>query len=160
MTIRPCGKKDIKPVCDIYNHYIQHTVITFEESPVSLDDMANRVSSYMQHFPWLVCEVEGDIVGYAYATTWQARSAYRNSIEVTVYVKHGKTGKGYGQALYRELLQSLSGNYHAIIAGIALPNEGSVRLHETFGFEKVAHFKEVGRKFGKWIDVGYWQKII
>lgn len=160
MEIRACEKKDINCICDIYNYYIKYTVITFEESLVSREDMAHRVSTYMQHFPWLVCEVDGEVVGYAYATKWQARSAYKNSVEVTVYVKHGKIGQGYGQGLYKKLLQSLSGNCHAIIAGIALPNEDSIRLHEKFGFEKVAHFKEVGQKFGRWIDVGYWQKVV
>jgi phosphinothricin acetyltransferase len=160
MEIRSCEKKDIKSICSIYNYYIEYTVITFEEALVSHEDMAHRVAYYTQQFPWLVCEVNGDVVGYAYATKWQQRSAYKNSVEVTVYLRHGKSGQGYGQSLYKALLQSLSGNCHAIVAGIALPNAGSIRLHEKFGFEKVAHFKEVGQKLGRWIDVGYWQKIM
>lgn len=160
MRIRACEKEDIDSICDIYNYYIEHTVITFEEVLLSHEDMAGRIESYMQRFPWLVCEVNGEVMGYAYGAKWQARSAYKNSVEVTIYLRHGEAGNSYGQRLYKALIQALSGNCHTLIAGIALPNEGSIKLHEKFGFEKVAHFKEVGKKFGRWIDVGYWQKIM
>jgi phosphinothricin acetyltransferase len=160
MKIRSCERKDIESICDIYNYYIEHTVITFEEAPLFHQDMASRIASYRPRFPWLVCEVNSEVVGYAYGTKWQQRSAYKNSVEVTVYLRYGKSGNGYGQRLYKELLQSLSGHCHTLVAGIALPNEASIKLHEKFGFEKVAHFKEVGQKLGRWIDVGYWQKIM
>lgn len=146
-------------MCEIYNYYVRNTIVTFEEVPVPLPEMAARVAACTEHFPWLVCQVDDAIVGYAYANRWHGRSAYRYSVEVTVYVKHGEGGKGYGGALYARLLEMLAGSYHAIVAGISLPNEGSVRLHEKFGFQKVAHFREVGRKFDRWIDVGYWQKV-
>jgi phosphinothricin acetyltransferase len=159
MIVRTCEQKDFEAVCDIYNYYVENTIITFEEEPVTQQAMADRITAAMQSFPWLVCEVDDGITGYAYATRWHGRSAYRYSVEVTVYVRYGEGAKGYGQALYGKLLRLLAGRYHALVAGISLPNEGSVRLHEKFGFRKVAHFSEVGRKFGRWIDVGYWQKI-
>ena len=159
MLIRACEKKDIVGICDIYNHYVKNTTITFEGTVVSVEDMSARVSSYTKNHPWLVCEDHAELMGYAYATRWQSRCAYQNTLEVSLYVKHGLNGRGYGQALYSQLLETLSDCCHAAVAGIALPNAESVYLHEKFGFEKVAHFKEVGRKFGIWIDVGYWQKI-
>lgn len=160
MIVRACEQRDVGTICDIYNYYVENTIITFEEVPVTAREMAGRISACMQNLPWLVCEADDQVVGYAYASRWHGRSAYRHSVEVTVYVRHGKGGRGYGRALYAELLQLLAGDYHVIVAGISLPNEGSVRLHEKFGFRKVAHFSEVGRKFDRWVDVGYWQKIV
>lgn len=160
MNIRPFESKDVEQVCDIYNYYINHTVITFEEEPLLSSEMLVRIEAYAALYPWLVCEVDGDIVGYAYATKWKERSAYKSTAEITVYLKHGLSRKGYGKALYASLLQSLKErNCHVVLGCIALPNEASEKLHEYFGFEKVAHFTEVGRKFGKWVDVGYWQKV-
>lgn len=153
-----CEPGDVPAICDIYNHYVDTSIITLEEAPVSVDEMTSRVTSCMQSFPWLVCEAGDRIVGYAYANRWHGRSGYRYSVEVTVYVRQGEGRKGYGQALYAELFRMLAGRYHAVVAGVSLPNEGSVRLHEKFGFRKVAHFPEVGRKFDRWVDVGYWQK--
>ena len=159
MKIRPCESKDIAAICDIYNYYVENTTITFEEVALSVADMSDRVTAYMQDYPWLVCEDNDELVGYAYATRWQSRCAYRKTVEVSVYVRHDLSGRGYGRALYAELFDAISGRCHAAVAGIALPNAESVSLHEKFGFEKVAHFREVGRKFGNWIDVGYWQRL-
>ncbi len=160
MNIRPCEHKDVEKIRDIYNYYIINTVITFEEEPVSPSEMSNRIESYTKLYPWLVCEVDGEITGYAYASKWKERSAYKNTAEATVYLKHGQFRKGYGKALYASLLESLKElNCHVVIGGIALPNESSQKLHEYFGFVKVAHFTEVGFKFGNWVDVGYWQKV-
>jgi L-amino acid N-acyltransferase YncA len=160
MKIRLCEERDIATVCDIYNYYIENTVITFEEKPVSFGEMNKRFELYTKAYPWLVCEVEGAVVGYAYATKWKEREAYRNTVESTVYIRNSLFGKGYGKALYQALIDDLRTNQrHVLLGCIALPNDASVRLHEYFGFEKVAHFSEVGRKFERWVDVGYWQKI-
>jgi phosphinothricin acetyltransferase len=161
MLVRHCEQKDIPAICNIYNHYILNSSITFEEDALDASTMLARMKSYTTLFPWLVCEVEGTVVGYAYATKWKERAAYKKSLEITVYVEHLSGGKGYGKALYSSLLTLLSkSDCHVIIGGIALPNEASVGLHEHFGFKKVAHFSEIGFKFGKWIDVGYWQKTL
>lgn len=161
MKIRNCEEKDIQHICDIYNYYIKKTVITFEEIPLEVTEMKSRIEAYTKLYPWYVCEVNDEIVGYAYATKWKERSAYKNTLEATVYVKNGLAGKGYGKALYSALLETLNTvDCHVILGCIALPNEASAGLHEYFGFKKVAHFAEVGRKFGRWIDVGYWQKNI
>lgn len=148
-------------ICDIYNHYIAHTVITFEEVPITVSEMTRRIDAYIQRYPWLVCEQDGVVVGYAYASTWKERAAYKHTAESTVYVRDGFSGKGIGKALYAALLSQLARHdCHVVLGCIALPNAPSVALHEHFGFEKVAHFKEVGRKFNQWLDVGYWRKAI
>ena len=159
MLIRACEIKDIPAICDIYNYYINHTIVTFEETPVAVDEMASRVEIYTMQYPWLVCEVGGAVVGYAYASKWKERSAYKHTAEVTVYLKNGLSGNGYGKALYSVLLDKLKAQgCHVALGCLAIPNEASAGLHEYFGFKKVAHFTEVGRKFNQWVDVGYWQK--
>lgn len=159
MDIRVCQQKDIQSLCDIYNFYIENTLITFEETVVDMAEMSRRVALYGQTCPWYVCELEGEVVGYAYAAPWKERSAYKHSLKITVYIKHSMVSRGCGKALYAALMASLEKiNCHAILGCIALPNEASVGLHEYFGFAKVAHFSQVGRKFERWVDVGYWQK--
>lgn len=161
MHIRPYEQKDTEKICGIYNYYISNTVITFEETPLTPAAMASRIAAYTKEYPWLVCEVEGEVVGYAYATKWKERAAYKHTQEVTIYLENGLTRKGYGKALYAALFDELKKlNCHVALACIAVPNENSEQLHEFFGFKKVAHFSEVGRKFGQWLDVGYWQKNI
>jgi phosphinothricin acetyltransferase len=162
MHIRPAEHADAAAVAAIYNHYVATTCITFETEPVSPDDMAGRIGEAREAtLPWLVA-VDGDaIVGYAYASKWKGRCAYRYSVESTVYLDPACTGRGHGKALYVALVDALrERGLHAVIGGIALPNEASIALHERLGFEKVAHFKQVGFKQERWIDVGYWQLLL
>ncbi|MBT8189239.1 MAG: GNAT family N-acetyltransferase [Bacteroidia bacterium] len=159
--IRFVNSEDTAAISDIYNYYIRHSISTFEECPVTLDEMQSRIDSLKDIFPYYVLVNDSNVLGYAYSSPWNKRSAYKNSVEVSIYLHHKHLGKGYGTALYSTLFKTLKEKgYHTLIGGISLPNEASVLLHEKFGFSKVAHFKEVGFKFGKWIDVGYWQKII
>ena len=156
--IRQVDIKDTKDICDIYNHYVTQTIITFEESPVDVDEMEYRVSEIASELPWLVFEDNQQILGYSYASRWKSRCAYRYSVEGTVYVSPSFTNRKIGTQLYAQLIHILKeNNFHSVIGGIALPNLLSIKLHEKFGFEMVAQFKEVGRKFEKWIDVAYWQ---
>ena len=156
--IRPATPDDACAIVAIYNHYVATTVISFEERPVTQDEMAGRIRDVTAALPWLVYEAGGVVVGYAYATKWRVRSAYRYSAETSVYVAPGQGGKGIGSALYKNLLEELRARkIHMAIGGIAQPNPASVALHERLGFEKVAHFKQVGRKFDRWIDMGYWE---
>ena len=158
-TIRPAAAVDAERICAIYNHYIATTTISFEEEPVTAADMAQRIADVgAAKLPWLVM-LDGDkLIGYAYATNWRARAAYRFAVESSVYFDPQHAGKGAGTMLYEALLAELrQRELHLAIGGIAQPNEASVRLHERLGFHKVAHFSEVGLKFGRWIDVGYWQ---
>ena len=158
-TIRPATENDAERICAIYNHYIATTTISFEEEPVTAADMAKRIADVgAASLPWLVMEEGGTLIGYAYATKWRVRAAYRFAVETSVYLDVQHAGKRAGTALYEALLAELRRrDLHLAIGGIAQPNEASVRLHERLGFIKVAHFSEVGLKFGRWIDVGYWQ---
>ena len=159
--VRNVRSEDAKAIAEIYNHYILNTVVTFEETEVDGTEMESRISEVTAKLPWLVYEKEGQILGYAYATDWKSRCAYKHSVESTVYLNPSALKQGIGSSLYKELVRQLSEmEMHAIIGGIALPNEGSIRLHEKFGFEKVAQFKEVGYKFDRWIDVGYWELLL
>jgi L-amino acid N-acyltransferase YncA len=158
--IRACVSTDAAAIAEVYNHYVRETVVTFEEVPVSVDEMARRIVEIGARFPWLVWEDAGAVVGYAYASAWKSRSAYRFSVESTIYLAAGHHGGGIGTKLYGALLAELkTRNFHTVIGGIALPNPASVALHEKLGFVKIAQFAEVGRKFDRWVDVGYWQVI-
>jgi len=159
--IRSAIPADGAAMADIYNHYILNSAITFEEECISTEQMQERLGRVQRHHPWLVYEDNGSIVGYAYASNWKSRRSYRRSVESTVYLHKDKMGKGFGTHLYAGLIELLRlAGFHAVIGGIALPNEGSVGLHEKLGFTKVAHFKEVGWKFERWIDVGYWELML
>jgi len=157
--IRPADRGDAAAIAAIYNHYVRASVVTFEEQEVSFAEMEARLGNVAgARLPWLVAEREGAMLGYAYADRWKARSAYRHTVESTVYLDHRHTGNGLGRRLYAALLAGLrERTVHAVIGGIALPNAASVALHERLGFVNIGQFHEVGFKFGRWIDVGYWQ---
>ena len=157
--IRDADEKDFKAIAEIYNHYIRATVVTFEECEIDQSEVSIRINKIKSAgLWWLVSEENDQVVGYAYASKWNDRSAYRNTVEASVYLRDGCAGKGRGSMLYEELFNRLKDKgLHTVIGGIALPNPSSVKLHEKFGMNKVAHFKEVGYKLGQWIDVGYWQ---
>jgi L-amino acid N-acyltransferase YncA len=160
--IRPATAADAGAMARIYNHYITNTIVTFEEDPIGPVDMAARLGDVTAAtLPWIVLEQAGEVVGYAYASRWKDRLGYRFAVESTVYLAPSATGKGLGKQLYERLVAILrEGPAHVVIGGIALPNAASVALHERIGFAKVAHFKEVGFKFDRWIDVGYWQRTL
>lgn len=162
VAIRPARATDAAVIADIYNHYVRDTIITFEEEAVTADEMARRIEEIgTAGLPWLVAEKEEAVAGFAYASKWKGRCAYRFSAEVTVYIDAARRGEGLGRALYSSLLRELEARgIHTALAGIALPNDASVRIHESFGFRKVAQLEQVGFKFGRWIDVGYWQRIL
>lgn len=161
--IRPAQPADAGEIADIYNHYISATVVTFEEVPVSPEAIGDRIrETQAADLPWLVALDEaGNLVGFAYASKWNGRCAYRFAVEITVYLSPGLTARGWGTRLYEALFAELRRrSMHVVIGGISLPNPASIALHEKFGMRKVAHFAEVGFKFGRWIDVGYWQGML
>ena len=161
-VIRTADAGDAPALARIYNHYIRETIVTFEETEVSPHEMGERLVTIAKgSLPWLVAVQDGQISGYAYASPWRPRSAYRFSVETTVYLDPDQTRCGIGSRLYADLLARLEAmGLHAALGGIALPNAASVALHEKFGFRKVAHLSEVGLKFGGWIDVGYWERLL
>ncbi|MFV8784014.1 arsinothricin resistance N-acetyltransferase ArsN1 family B [Microbulbifer sp. SA54] len=160
--IRQAKKSDAAKIAEIYNHYVLKTCITFEVEPVSEEEMSLRISECASNnLPWLVAEHNNEVIGYCYASKWKGRGAYRHSVEATVYVDSTAGSKGWGSRLYSALFAKLAEiHVHAVISGIALPNAASIALHEKFGMQKVAYFKELGRKFDRWVDVGYWQRLL
>lgn len=159
--IRSVKTSDAQAMCDIYNHYIKDTAVSFEETPVSLQEMEARIRNISDAYPWLVWEENRIPIGYAYVNKWKERSAYRFSVEDSIYLKQGHEHQGIGKRLLAGLLDEVrKTGIHAVIAGITLPNKESVALHETFGFKKAAHFEKVGFKFEQWLDVGYWELIV
>ena len=162
VIIREADPSDAPIIASVYNHYVAETIVTFDEQPVTDAEMARRIEEVQAaSLPWLVAEQENRVVGYAYAAPWKRRAAYRFSVEITVYLDPNHLGRGLGTSLYTELFAILRNSQaHAVIGGIALPNDVSVALHEKFGMHRVAVFEEVGFKFDRWIDVGYWQCIL
>ena len=162
VKIRAVQSSDSDALAEIYNYYVLGSVVTFEEDLISVTEMEQRIGAVRSSaLPWLVAEKDGRAVGFAYASPWKTRSAYRFSVEATVYVVQDCARCGIGSMLYGELLSILHRlGAHAVIGGIALPNDASVALHEKFGFKKVAHFQQVGFKFNQWIDVGYWERVL
>ena len=159
--IREATIQDATAITAIYNYYIKNSVITFEEEQLTSDQMAQRIMNISKEYPYLVYEEEGKILGYAYATKWKERSAYRFSAEATIYLHHEEKGRGRGTKLFSALLDEIKkSTVHSLVGGIALPNPASVALHEKFGFKKLARFEQIGYKHGKWIDVGYWELIL
>jgi L-amino acid N-acyltransferase YncA len=159
--IRLATTADAEGICAIYNHYDENTTVTFEETPVTPAAMAERIVDIQRTHVWCVACQDDVIAGYAYAGPWRTRAAYRFAVETTVYLDPNRTRQGLGRALYGRLLADLRGlGFHCAMGGVALPNEASVALHERMGFVKVAHFREVGFKFDRWIDVAYWQRAL
>ena len=159
--IRPVEEKDIQQICDIYNWYVRESVITFDLEEKKVEDLSRELQLISQDFPVLAVVQDDVVMGYAYANRWKARRAYDRTVESSIYMQPDYTSKGLGYHLYLNLINQLKKKgIHSIIAGISLPNVTSVRLHEKMGFHKVAHFREIGYKFGKWVDVGHWELIL
>jgi len=156
--IRNVKKKDIVSICEIYNYYVENTNISFEEQSVLEKEMEQRIRKVVRIYPWIVYELDKKVLGYAYISRWKERSAYRFTAEDTVYVKNEALGRDIGKALLGRLIEeTYKYDIRVLIAVIGLPNEKSVKLHESFGFKKAAHFTKVGYKNKEWIDVGYWE---
>lgn len=139
---------------------MRDTWISFEIDAPDEAEMARRIGEYGASHAWLVAEVDGELAGYAYGSPHRSRAAYASSCDVAVYVDPAHARKGVGRALYAELLARLAEHYHAAFAGIALPNEASIGLHEAMGFTPVGVYREVGWKMGGWRDVGWWQRLL
>lgn len=158
MRVRVASADDAAAVAAIYAPYVLETAISFEDRPPSTTEMAGRIAETLRSYPFLVGERAGGLVGYAYAGPHSARPAYRWSANVSVYVDRAAQRGGVGRALYGELIGALRRQgLHSLFAGIALPNAGSVGLHEAMGFQHLGTYREVGFKHGAWHDVGYWR---
>jgi len=161
MNIRQAKPADAALLLEIYSPIVKNTAASFELVPPTLNEFAHRIASSVKSHEWLVMEDAGRLVGYAYATPHRAREAYNHSVETSVYIHADYRGRRVGKLLYDALFDSLkSGDFHNAFAGITLPNKASVALHQTFGFEPVGVFREIGFKHGGWHDVSWWQRKI
>ena len=155
--VRPASIGDGAAIAAIYAPFVEGSIVTFEETPPSGAAMAERLAA--APIPWVVAERGGVVIGYASVSPWKPRSAYRFAVEFGVYVAPAAQRSGAATALYRDLLaRCAAAGIHTVLAGIALPNDASVALHERLGFTHVGTLREVGFKFGRRIDVGYWQR--
>ncbi len=160
IAVRDAVPADAESVAEIYAHYVVNTAITFDFTPPSAADFAASIAAATASHPWLIAENES-VDGYAFASKWRdPRCGYARTAISSIYVRSEKIGRGIGKALMREMLMRLSGRHHSLIVGIALPNPPSIALHEKMGFNKIGHFPQVGEKFGRFIDVAYFQKIL
>ena len=159
--IRLARESDGAGVAAIYGPIVENTAISFETLPPGAAEMTRRISDTLRSHPWLVCEVDGQIAGYAYASQHRPRPAYRWSVDTSVYVDPKWHRRGAGRGLYMSLFAILARQgYGNAYAGIALPNPASVTLHEAVGFKPVGVYEHVGYKLGAWHDVGWWQRAL
>jgi phosphinothricin acetyltransferase len=160
MNIRPATLYDAEAIRDIYAPIVSETTISFELDPPTVAEMRSRVENTLKLLPWLVSLDElGNVSGYVYASRHRERAAYRWAVDVSAYVRADCRGRGIGRSLYATLFDELvSLGYYQAFAGIALPNEASVALHESVGFSRLGVYRKVGFKHGAWRDVGWWQR--
>ena len=162
MLIRHADAVRDAPACaEIYAPFVTGSAVSFEERAPSAEELARRIATYSERYPWLVAEQDGEVAGFAYAGTHRARAAYRWSVEVSVYVHAEHRREGIGRRLYETLLPLLTRQHLTLaIAGITLPNDASVALHEALGFAPVGVYRRVGFKAGAWRDVGWWERSL
>ncbi len=152
--IRQVKLSDTEAIAGIYNEYIQHSTASFETETLTPEEMGMRISAFSSVCPYFVFEEDGRVVGYCYAHPWKERAAYAGTYETTVYIHPAYLHRGIGKALMAKLIESCrQRGFRALIACITAENEASVSLHLGLGFEKVSHFRQVGRKFGRLLDV-------
>ena len=158
VNARIANVNDAQGILQIYTPHVLHDACTFETRVPSTDEFEARISKCLQKFPWIVCEIDNNIAGYVYASMHREREAYQWTCESSVYVHKNFKGKGIGKALYEALFQILEAQSLVnVYAGITLPNEASVRLHEGCGFRLFAEYENIGYKLGKWHKVGWWK---
>lgn len=155
IKIRPVAETDCGAVTEIYNHYIADTTVSFEVEPLSAGEMLARIKAISAQFPYLVIEEEGRVAGYCYVHPWKERAAYCHTFELTVYLDHDCRGRGLGSRLLAEVIKECRtlGVCHSLVACITAENRESIAFHSRHGFKQVSLFREVGMKFGRWLDV-------
>jgi L-amino acid N-acyltransferase YncA len=161
LRIRPAAESDAEALLAVYRPFVESTTVSFEIEVPTPEEFAQRIRKALVGWQWLVATEGQRCLGYAYASAHRERAAYRWSVEVSAYVHPSSHRRGIGRALYEQLLQDLaSKGFCNAYAGIALPNEASVALHRSVGFVPVGTFKSIGRKFGRWQDVAWFQRAL
>ncbi|MDH3680891.1 MAG: GNAT family N-acetyltransferase [Acidimicrobiia bacterium] len=158
-VVRAATVDDVEAMLSIYRPIVERTAISFELTAPTAHEFAGRLATVTRRDPWLVCEIGSRVVGYAYASNFRTRPAYAMTRETTIYVEGSAQGQGIGARLLGELLAALAADgIHRAVAGIVPPNPSSIALHERLGFCHVGTFDQVGHKFGRWHDLGFWQR--
>ena len=159
LRIRDAVSADTGALLAIYEPYVIETSVSFELTTPSAEEFEQRIVAAQSRWAWLVAERRGEVLGYAYGSSFRSRAAYQWSVETSAYVGAAHHGQGVGKTLYARLLSVLADKgYCTAYAGITLPNEASVRLHRALGFVDVGVFRRAGRKFSAWHDVSWWQR--
>ncbi|MDL2323821.1 N-acetyltransferase family protein [Ruminococcaceae bacterium OttesenSCG-928-A16] len=159
LTLRLATLADVPAMLAIYTPYVQNTTVSFEYTPPSQQEFAQRLAAIQAEFAWLVCEVNGQIIGYAYASRFGVRAGYGWATELSVYIAAGQHGHGAGRALYTALLAAVQQQgYIYAYARIATPNPESEGFHTRMGFVKEATLQQVGYKLGRYVDMSYYKK--
>jgi phosphinothricin acetyltransferase len=159
--IRPATESDLVAINDIYNHYVLHSTCTYQEEPETIEDRRRWFGHHGKEHPVIVTVTDGQVIGWGSLSAYHARSAYRRTVENSVYVHHQHHRKGIGSVLLEELIVCARAVEHrAIIAGIDADQAASIGIHAKFRFEKVGHLKQVGFKFGRWLDVVYMELLL
>lgn len=161
MIIRPVQIEDSKELVEIYNYYISNTAFTFEYDELTADEFQSRIETISAKYPYFVAEENGEVLGYAYATSFYTRKAFMWDAEVAIYLKNSATTKGIGTAFYNKIIEILTKqNYVNLYSHITYPNEKSFALHEKFGFIECARYEKTGYKFDKWRDTVILHKLL
>ncbi len=156
--IREATHLDALQIANIHNFYVLHTMAASEVDPVTPQQMTERMRISQRMGPYLVCVEDGEVFGYASISPFRGGGIRGGPVQSEIYIMNGFQGRGLGSLLYAELLSKVLSNYDTVISGISLLNDAGVKFHEKHGFKQIEYFSEVGRKFGQWIDVGFWQK--
>jgi L-amino acid N-acyltransferase YncA len=160
-TLRPATESDLVAINDIYNHYVLHSTCTYQEEPELIEDRRRWFSQHGGKHPVIVAVADERVVGWGSLSVFHARSAYRHTVENSIYLHHQYLRQGIGSLVLQELIRRARDlGHHVIIAGMDGEQAGSIALHAKFGFEKVGHLKQVGFKFGRWLDVIYAELIL
>jgi len=161
LIIRTATEADLVAINDIYNYYVQHSTCTYQEELESLDERRHWLSKHGASHPATVAVLDGRVVGWGSLSPYHSRCAYRHTVENSVYVHHEFHRRGIGSIILRDLIDRATAlGHHVIIAAIDFEQPGSIALHRKFGFTEVGHFKEVGNKFQRWLDVVYMQLLL
>jgi L-amino acid N-acyltransferase YncA len=158
VVVRLATAEDAPAVLGMYTPYILQTAFTFETEVPSVEEFRLRIEKYLQKYPWLIAEIDGEVAGYVYGSVHREREAYQWTCECSVYIHDNYKGHGIGSELYEALFEILKlQGFRNVYAGITIPNEASEKLHQKLGFEKFATYENIGCKFGKWHSVGWWR---
>jgi L-amino acid N-acyltransferase len=161
MTIRLATSADLRAINDIYNHFVANSTCTYQEEPSTDAERQVWLTAHGPRHPVTVAEIDGQVVGWGSLSPFHQRSAYRRTVESSIYVRHDRHRQGIGAALLQDLIERARViGHHAIIAGIDSEQTASIAIHSKFGFEQVGHLKEVGFKYDRWLDVIYMEKTV